>query len=77
MTIITPIATESTATCRIVAVEVRNVYGVKKAYPANETARLFADMVGRKTLTRRDIEYCRDLGYSIFSAADADWSDVA
>lgn len=32
------------------AVEVRDVYGVRKAYPANPAARKVADLLGMKTL---------------------------
>ncbi len=60
-------------TCTI---EVRNVYGALKAYPVCTNAKLFAGMVGTKTLTRQTIEYIRDLGYTINSQANADWMSV-
>lgn len=59
-----------------ITVEVKNVYGVLKAYPVCTKAKLFAQMVGTKTLTRSTIEYIRDLGYQITSVANTDWSSV-
>ena len=36
-------------------VEVRNVYGVDRFYPANDKARKMADLLGRKTLNQSDL----------------------
>ena len=64
---------EPVGVCRI---EIRSNYGRLAAYPVNETARLFADMVGSKTLTHGALCYIERLGYLIISSADADWHKV-
>lgn len=46
-------------------IEVREVYGVKRYYPANPTARIFAELTGKQTLTLDAIELMRKLGVGI------------
>ena len=48
-----------------VLIEVRDVYGEAKAYPANEQAKLFAEMLGTKTLTHRNLCLIERLGFTI------------
>lgn len=48
-----------------VQVTVKNVYGNNLVYPANETAKIFAALCGKKTLDSRDLERIRLLGYEI------------
>lgn len=48
-----------------VLVEVRNVYGNRRIYPANETAKLFTDIAGTRTLDPHVIRLIRKLGYEI------------
>jgi len=43
----------------------RNVYGNMTMYPANETAKLFTQLMGRKTLSHTDIHTIKKLGYQI------------
>lgn len=50
---------------RVVLVDVRNVYGTEKYYPANENAHLFAKINGAKTLSRQTIGWIQELGYRI------------
>lgn len=50
---------------RIVLVDVRNVYGNEKYYPANREAELFAKINGAKTLSRQTIGWIQELGYRI------------
>jgi len=50
---------------RVVLVDVRNVYGVEKYYPANPTAEIFAEINQAKTLSRRTINLIKDLGYVV------------
>ena len=46
-------------------VQVRNVYGVPSVYPINETASLFAQIAGTKTLTHPTLCLAERLGYQI------------
>ena len=71
MNMITP--TVKSMKCRI---EIRSVYGNKLAYPDNGIAETFCEMVGRKTLTRSDLECIQALGFTIVSYANADWSMI-
>jgi hypothetical protein len=43
----------------------RNVYGNMTMYPANETAKLFTQLIGKKTLSLMDIHTIKKLGYQI------------
>lgn len=57
-------------------IEIRNVYGEPKAYPADAAARTFADIAGTKTLTRATLHLVQALGVQIVSTANADWSQI-
>ena len=46
-------------------IELRDVYGETKAYPANDQAKLFAEMLGTKTLTHRNMRLIEQLGFTI------------
>jgi hypothetical protein len=48
-----------------IEINFREVYGDEKAYPVCETARLFAEMLGTKTLTPNALRYIDRLGYEI------------
>ena len=48
-----------------VVVEIREVYGVRKAYPVSESAKVAAQLAGTKTLTGAALELCRDLGLAV------------
>lgn len=48
-----------------ITVEVRKNYGVEAIYPICPKAKIFVEMLGRKTLTRRDIASIKALGYVI------------
>jgi histone H3/H4 len=49
----------------VIQVRIQNVYGNETIYPVCAKAQTFAAMVGQKTLTRRDIKYIKDLGYTV------------
>lgn len=55
-----------------VLIELREVYGETKAYPANEQAKLFAEMLGTKTLTHRNLCLIERLGFTI-QAQERNW----
>ncbi len=48
-----------------IQVTVKNVYGNQTIYPACDKSRIFAKMVGQKTLTRVDLENIKALGYAV------------
>ena len=47
----------------IVQVKITNNYGNSLVYPMNETARLFCQIAGTKTLTETTINNARKLGF--------------
>jgi phosphate/sulfate permease len=50
---------------KILAIEIKTVYGNEAIYPANDTAQVFADLIGTKTLGRMKLALIQGLGYSI------------
>jgi hypothetical protein len=48
-----------------ITVRITNVYGQKTVYPVCETARIFADIAGTKTLKPTTINSIKALGYTI------------
>lgn len=48
-----------------VQVQIKNVYGNTTIYPVCQKAKTFASMVGQKTLTARDIQHIKELGYTV------------
>lgn len=53
-----------------IQIRFRDVYGETKAYPVCAQAKIFAEMLGTKTLTRYALGYIQKLGYEII-ATDA------
>ena len=49
----------------LIEVEVREVFGVPKAYPANDAARHLAAIAGTETLTARVIALAKKMGFEI------------
>ena len=52
-----------------IIVEVKSVYGVETVYPVCEKAKLFAKMLGTKTLTHDALCHIEQLGFLIEQAA--------
>ena len=48
-----------------ITIELRSVYGEWRAYPACSDSRVFANMLGTKTLTDTALMHIRRLGYAI------------
>lgn len=48
-----------------VIVALRDVYGVTRAYPVNDTAQAFALLIGQKTLSNDHLRVIRGLGFQI------------
>jgi hypothetical protein len=44
---------------------IKNVYGVERIYPVNETAKKITSLTRKKTLDRDEIEVIKNLGYQI------------
>jgi hypothetical protein len=64
---------------RTVAVEIRNVFGVLKAYPKNDNAHTLALIAGSVTLTHRTLQHAETLGFEVVdvTANLVAWGDVA
>jgi len=48
-----------------VLVTIKQVYGNETIYPANDTAQVFADLIGTKTLSRSKLGLIQALGYEL------------
>lgn len=48
-----------------ITVQIKNVYGNETVYPVCEKAKLFANMLGTKTLTLHALQKIEALGYEI------------
>jgi len=46
-------------------VEIKTVYGNETIYPANDTAQVFADLIGTKTLSRLKLGLIQAMGYTV------------
>jgi hypothetical protein len=55
---------------RTIIVRITNNYGQEAIYPANDTADLFTQITGKKTLSRWEIERIRRLGYAVTVQAE-------
>lgn len=51
-----------------ITIEVKTIYGNTLIYPVDKNAKLFTQLIGQKTLTRRDLDTIKELGYSIEQA---------
>ena len=52
-----------------ITVQVRNVYGNDLVYPMDDTAALFASLVGAKTFNAAQLGKIRALGYAVHVAS--------
>ncbi len=48
-----------------IKITIKSVYGQEKAYPACAKAMIFADMLGSKTLTPRNLADIQRLGFEV------------
>jgi len=53
-----------------ITLEIRSVFGTKKAYPICNDAKLFAALVGQTTLTKDNVKKIEALGYQIIYSQD-------
>jgi hypothetical protein len=56
---------KGTTMTQAITVRITNVYGQKTVYPVCETAQIFADIAGTKTLKPTTINSIKALGYTI------------
>lgn len=61
----------------LVIVEIREVYGVRQAYPANQRADLLAKVANQKTLNSRVRELARNLGFDVVEKFNRSLEGVA
>ena len=54
----------------IITVQVREIYGAKKYYPACKQSELFAAIAGTTTLTVRVLKCIESLGYQVYAVVD-------
>lgn len=48
-----------------IQVEVREVYGCPKIYPVCPTAKIFAHLIGKKTISAQEIQIIKQLGTEV------------
>lgn len=48
-----------------VEITVKNVYGIDRIFPVNETAKLFALLIARKTFDNSHLDLMKKLGYEV------------
>jgi hypothetical protein len=53
-----------------ITVRITSVYGARTVYPVCETAKIFADIAGTKTLKPTTINAIKSLGYKIIVAQE-------
>ena len=61
-----------------VQIQVKHVFGMPKAYPMNDTAKLFAKIAGTKTLTNYTLTQIKAMGIEIVTTVNSPifWADV-
>lgn len=58
-----------------IEIEIREIYGQPKAYPACDRARLFAAMLETKTLTLSALRHIEQLGFEISTTNRIGWQN--
>ena len=53
-----------------IQVKIKNVYGMERIYPVNQTAIWLTSLTKKKTLDRDEIEVIKKLGYQVEVVAD-------
>lgn len=56
---------------KLITIIEKNVYGSTLIYPHCDTAKKFADLIGKKTFSHSDLCKIEALGYVIFNASTA------
>lgn len=50
---------------QVVEVQVKSVYGTERIYPINDKAHKLANLLGRKTFNKADIDKLKSIGFTI------------
>ncbi len=58
---------------RIITVKIKNVYGNDLIYPICEKAKKFSALVGKKTFSRTEVSWIKDLGFEVRVEAQQLW----
>ena len=53
-----------------IIIQIKSIYGVRQAYPVNDTAKTFAAIAGTKTLTAQDLRRIQSLGFEIIQKTE-------
>lgn len=48
-----------------IQVEIKTIYGEERIYPACHTSHLLAEMLNQRTLTRKNIEKIKGMGFTV------------
>jgi len=56
---------------KTVTVRITKNYGNEAIYAVNETGQIFANLLGKKTLSRSDIDFMEQLGFAVEVEAPA------
>ena len=48
-----------------IVIKITKNYGNEAIYPVNETAKKFTEIAGTKTMSRKLLSQCKDLGFTI------------
>lgn len=62
-------ASDLTPNTRVIYVRIKNVYSSELFYPACADSKIFAEIIGQKTLTPTDLKRIKSLGYSVALAS--------
>ena len=54
-----------------IQVRIKTVYGAERIYPVCDKAHAFVALLGSATLTRRNIDHIKALGYTVRLITDA------
>jgi len=61
----------------VIQIAVRSVYGMLQSYPANEPARVLAQIAGTKTLKRETLDLAKRLGMTVEQLPQEQFCGVA
>ena len=51
-------------------IKVRDIYGKQTYYPDDQTSHLFCELLGQRTLTTRDIDVIKRMGYTVLATRE-------
>ena len=54
----------------LIKITTRDIYGKKTYYPNDQTSHLFCELLGQRTLTTRDIDVIKRMGYTVLATRE-------